>query len=64
METFTATTTFSFMAESVEEAGSHLRRLHEAAASAGFELIRGTVEPAAARGIDADDSTPYGPDVT
>jgi hypothetical protein len=58
--TYLASVEFRFERESVEAAGAALRRLQEAAQAAGFDLVRGSVAPAAE---DDEESrgTSYGP---
>ena len=60
MEQFTAQVTFTFEAETIESAGTQLRRLAEAAANAGFDMTDAVVVPGA-KPINDSDWTPYGP---
>ena len=62
MPTFTAEVQFSFECESLEEAGSSLRTLAEAARGAGFELTRGKVVPAPESPDERRGWTQFAPD--
>jgi hypothetical protein len=58
---FKADVVFSFEAESIEAAGAELRRLARAAATIGFELEEGRVEPRPPHAKGDEGWTGYGP---
>ena len=61
MPTFSAEVQFRFECESLEEARSSLRKLAQAAESAGFELTQGKVVPAPDTPDELQGWTEYGP---
>ena len=63
VDKFAAEVEFRFEAASLEEAGSALRRLAEAARGAGFELKRGEIVPAPHPEVDQYGRNGYGPEV-
>jgi hypothetical protein len=63
MPRFHAFATLSFEADSVRDGAQRMRDLAEAVESAGFQLVRGTVE--AANDSDEDErGTGYGPAIS
>ena len=61
LQTFSAEVQFRFECASLEEAGNSLRKLAQAAESAGFELTQGKVVPAPETPDELQGWTDYGP---
>lgn len=61
MPTFTATVEFQFDSDSLETAGSELRKLQGIANAAGFTLVSGQVVQPITEGDDRSGGTGYGP---